>query len=99
MNPLHDDVVDLTIRLRGIATAREMAAQWPGIVNSLGRVRDRLGRLRPRYRRDPRLDGVIDWMHRESADCEVISDDQREELAGVLAQIKALVGAGAVPSR
>src|SRR5262249_10192512 len=86
--PLQDDVVDLVVRLRSSRSAEESVRQWPSILSGLGKIRDRLGAMKPHLRRDP----SADWLHRTLMDCEAIGDGRRAEALEMIATIKAMVG-------
>jgi hypothetical protein len=71
----HNDVIDLTIRLRSMRAAAEASAQIPAILRAPGAVHDRVRRLRPGYPCNPRLEEVCDWMHQTAFDAAALSDE------------------------
>jgi hypothetical protein len=86
-----EDMCDVAIRIQGLRDADQAAREWPSILRALGRDRDRIGRLRPNWRRSHTLDSECDWAWRAVHDAPV-AEELREQALEVIAAIKSAVG-------
>ena len=88
---LDDELADVAIRIRGLRDASQAAREWPSIFGALGHIVGRIRRIRPQWRRSPRLDAAADRCHRATAEAP-IAGEMRAEALELIAAIKAMVG-------
>jgi hypothetical protein len=65
---LHDDLVDISLMVRGLRTAEEAGAGRSFTVGKLRTAIDVVRQLRPNRRRMPDLEQALDWAYRSVVD-------------------------------
>jgi hypothetical protein len=88
---LSDALVDLPLMLRGLRADDEAQTRRPSISGQHRSAVDSAKRLRFERRRMPEADQALDWMRRSAMEAP-LSEEQRGELDGLVAELKRLVG-------